>query len=157
MKLKPKSLWPLSQGAFTLIELLVVIAIIAILASLLLPALAAAKRKASRIKCVSNQHQIAIGYLLYADDNGEFYPTHNGWNTAGGKKGSAVVTAYGGLPGTTPETNRPLNKYTGNVEVFHCPADKGDLLYLYDKPQLTCFDGIGNSYLVQWAIENWGV
>lgn len=157
MKLKHKSLWPVTQGAFTLVELLVVIAIIAILAGLLLPALAGSKRKAIRIKCVSNQRQIGIAYLLYADDNRESYPIHNGWNTVGGKKGSAFVTAYNGLPARTPESGRPLNRYVGNVEVFHCPADKGDVLYLYDKPNLTCFDGLGNSYLVQWVIDNWGI
>jgi prepilin-type N-terminal cleavage/methylation domain-containing protein len=62
------------RGGFTLIELLVVIAIIAILAAMLLPALAAAKRKAKKTTCLNNLHQIYIASMTYANDFHDTFP-----------------------------------------------------------------------------------
>jgi prepilin-type N-terminal cleavage/methylation domain-containing protein len=76
--------------AFTLIELLVVIAIIAILAALLLPALAAAKKKAKLTICTSNQHQIYIGLTMYAGDSQDWYPVV----TLGAANGNAANTPW---------------------------------------------------------------
>ena len=64
------------QNGFTLIELLIVIAIIAILASLLLPALGRAKEKGKAARCSSNLHQHGLAFAMYTEDNEDLSLIH---------------------------------------------------------------------------------
>jgi prepilin-type N-terminal cleavage/methylation domain-containing protein len=135
---------------FTLIELLVVIAIIAILAAMLLPALAKAKKKSQQSVCVSNQKQIGVALVLYTGDNSDVLPRLADWNALGGQDGSYDFFVAA--------TNRPLYNYQGNGQVFHCPSDHGDSYVAHPTPPgATCWSVFGNSYLVEWQGDAFGV
>jgi prepilin-type N-terminal cleavage/methylation domain-containing protein len=81
------------RRAFTLIELLVVIAIIAILASMLLPALATAKQKAHRAACLNNLRETGLAFTIWAMDQNERFPMQVPTGSGGPPNQSQLMTA----------------------------------------------------------------
>ncbi len=148
------------RAGFTLIELLVVIAIIAILASLLLPALTRAKQMAGMTKCLNNLKQVGLGLQMYVNENRDTYPAGDSLQLNPAAPTSTPNFPLGdALGGTDPRadfrakypmaTNRLLAGYVSTPEAWHCPADRGWGSTI--KP--TSYETVGASYRFNWRLE----
>src|SRR5437867_3436652 len=130
------------KRGFTLIELLVVIAIIAILASLLLPALMKAKEQAHRIKCLNNQRELAVTWVLYSMDNNEALVPNGAQQPASGQRETLWVLGdyHNFLPAFTNEMYlldpryAAFARYLKTKNVYKCPSDRTTYVVNQGKP-----------------------
>ncbi len=162
-----------NRGGFTLIELLVVIAIIAILASLLLPALVMAKLKAQTAQCTSNFKQMGAAWVMYNTDfpdflapNSDAGPGSHGQDADDPSWVAGNMTLVAGSPAELDESTNmdymvgqqyqpfgSIGGYTKNGRLYRCPADKSQVTFNganYDRVRSISMNG-----WVGFATRDW--
>lgn len=164
-----------TKHAFTLIELLVVIAIIALLISILLPALSKARCEGAKAKCLANIRSILQSTTMYIDNQNDSkilpwyqFPPHRGYNPS-----IYSPWVFGGFKATNPEPQfrnadssiyppeiRPLNNYTSpdaaadsTIDLYKCPSDRSFRTSIIGQPpsgsfeeERTSWEANGSSY-----------
>ena len=119
---------PRHRHAFTLIELLVVVSIIALLVSILLPALQSARRQAQTVVCASNLRSLGLGIIYYADDSDTFLPPGFGYDGMVGTKWEhRNYWARAIAPYITNSANK--NSKVVDESVFQCPGNQLHIRY----------------------------
>ncbi len=159
------------RSGFTLIELLVVIAIIALLMAIMIPAFSRIKRQAAGSVCLSNQHQLVLAWILYAQDNdNRLVGGHDGYASSPSIKydwvqlpqtedGTLVPVASDRLEDQKRGCERgALFPYVRDGDLYHCPSDhrnRSELTHRsYGIPG--SMNGDVGTGATSWLMVNWG-